>query len=179
MKSFVLITILMLCCVLAFAQAKQQKKKTYYKTWVKLYNDNKPGGLLYQVTDTSILITDSFEFDELHFEATQNLNHLIYYDIRFIELKRKKSAGQAALIGALSGLVIGGILGFADGDDDGGIISFTAGEKALIGGGMGAITGAGLGVMLSSFKFRIPINGKKRQLDRNRKRLERFSIQNP
>lgn len=58
---------------------------------------------------------------------------------------RGRSALRGFGIGLLTGAVIGGIIGFADGDDPAGWFSFTAEEKALLFGGALGVAGGTLG----------------------------------
>ena len=66
--------------------------------------------------------------------------------------------GRGALeelgIGLLSGAAMGALVGFASGDDDPGILAFTAEEKALLGGvffgGIGGLLGLSFGAAIGS-----------------------------
>lgn len=66
-------------------------------------------------------------------------------------IKTKRSGGENILIGALSGAVVGGVIGFLQGDDEPGWFSYSKEDYALmgvlagtaVGGGIGAITIAG------------------------------------
>jgi hypothetical protein len=59
------------------------------------------------------------------------------------------NAGRGALIGLFVGAMAGGFIGYAQGDDPPGILSFSAGDKAvlgaLLGGGGGALVGVIIG----------------------------------
>lgn len=65
-----------------------------------------------------------------------------------------RSRGRGALrglgIGFAAGAVGGALLGLADGDDSGGIINFTAEEKALMGATVFGVTGGLLGAAIGA-----------------------------
>jgi hypothetical protein len=50
------------------------------------------------------------------------------------DVRHLRGAGEGFLYSGLTGVTIGAIIGFADGDDKGGFLAFSAGEKAFIGG---------------------------------------------
>lgn len=80
-----------------------------------------------------------------------------YFDktnLSTVFIEGKSNIGSDVLIGTFSGILIGALIGLADGDDTEGWFRFTAGEKALLGGlsfgGLGAIIGLISGVASSS-----------------------------
>lgn len=136
---------------------KSQIKMNFYKTWVGLKDSTEVEGVLYQVTDTSIVLTQSLLVKDYLMDSIQ-LKNLHCKWIETIQTKRKNAVGRGALIGAACGFFVGAMVGFTDGDDENSIVFFSAEEKALLGGFTGAIAGAGIGVLLGSFKLSIPIN---------------------
>jgi hypothetical protein len=101
---------------------------------------------------TRILILVGFSTDSVvvRHAADAPLETLPLSQIRRLEVSAgKRTPGQGMRRGLGLGLLIGGgtgiVLGLADGDDDPGIVSFTAGEKAMMGGlflgGLGGIAG--------------------------------------
>ena len=67
-------------------------------------------------------------------------------DIKVIKIVKKSKAGKGALYGLLIGGAAGALLGFSSGDDPyDNFFSFTAEQKALIGGASLGITGLILG----------------------------------
>jgi len=68
-------------------------------------------------------------------------------------IKTKKSGGENILIGVLGGIIVGGIIGYSQGDDEPGWFSYSREDYALAGVLMGAVVGGGIGA--------ITITGKK------------------
>lgn len=115
-----------------------------------------------------------------------------YNQIRWVHLKRKGSVGRGILIGAISGLAAGAIAGLVSGDDPpcqqnyssysyysplnnvfAGLsysmcsaFRISAGEKALIGGTMGMVTGGLIGGILGAVaRKKFTINGSKEKFN--------------
>ncbi len=72
-------------------------------------------------------------------------------DIKVIRIVKKSKAGKGALHGLLIGGAAGALLGFASGDDESDfLLSFTAEEKALIGGASWGALGLILGGIIGA-----------------------------
>jgi len=141
-----LITTLVISSHTGFSQATSKKKK------IKVYNavvsvstqKSRIVGILEKVSDSAVYLIVRKEGKEIPADI-----------IKKIVIKRKGNAGRWALAGTLSGMVVGGAIGYAAGDDecDGSIfcISFSAEEKALIsailGSGVGALAGWVIGTI--------------------------------
>jgi hypothetical protein len=65
---------------------------------------------------------------------------------------RRSRSGAGMGIGAAIGLIAGGVIGFALGDDEAGFFQLTAGEKAVLGGGGGAVLGLVVGGIVGATK---------------------------
>jgi len=147
-------------------------KNRKYKTWVKK-TDSKSRlvGVLYQVEDTKLLISNSFEHE------VYDLNQFEYqdvyaYEIEKIKLRRKGSIGRGILIGVASGFVTGAIIGFVNGDEPCHPTCFIGGsaeDLGLIGGVVGAVVG--------SLKISIPINGSESKFRYNLPGLKSYAYQ--
>ena len=71
------------------------------------------------------------------------------------------------MYGAVIGLGSGAILGLSSGNDSPGIISFTAGQKVIIGGFTGAIGGTIIGGIIGSVvRKRFQIGGSRERFDK-------------
>ncbi|MCK4407749.1 MAG: hypothetical protein KAV44_08750 [Bacteroidales bacterium] len=176
------IALIVLCCLNSLNAQDTFQKIKIYRTWVSLNSEPfKIKGVLYEVKDSSILVsrsvviqdysTDSFEIAKL------NINN-----IETIKTRRKNSIGKGVLIGAVSGLVVGVLIGLIDGDDppcpSGSWIClrYTAGQKALMAGVPLAVSGAGIGALIGSIKVKIPINGNINNYNRNKNKLRKYTI---
>ena len=141
--------------------------------WVKLYDLDEIHGVLFDVTDSSILVVDYIKSP-----STRNKQYYLdlqpivkeYYakNIVKIKIRRINQGGEAAGTGALVGGGLGFIIGFRVGLND-----FDATVGLLFGAGAGAILAAGgaiIGGALGSTKDHYIINGnnsvfKKYQLE--------------
>jgi hypothetical protein len=103
--------------------------------------------------------------------------------IKTIRFKRKASVGRGAVIGGVTGLVLGAIIGFADGDDQcppGSwcIYSATAEEKALAGGlvlcAAGTMVGVIAGAAASGQKIRI--NGDQTTFQSKQEEMKKYMV---
>ena len=144
--------------VLAQDSSKRIRKMVFE---AKVYNaDNKliTENYLLQVNDSGILLgnnPDHFSFAPYSSNPVTLVN---YKDIGLVKIRRKGSIGRGALIGAVTGIVVGALGGLISGDDDE-EFNFprnliypqqTAGQKAvsygimfgLLGGVTGFIVGA-------------------------------------
>jgi len=169
-KMFVFLMIALVASGLSAQEAPEKTK--IYRTWISLSKEPyKIRGVLYQVNDSSILVSNSFKIQDysLGRYATVELN---IEHIMKIDLRDKNSVRNGALVGAVAGLAFGGIVGYAEG----GSYFFSATETALIVGVPFSIVGAGLGAFIGSSKVVIPINGSLRTFNRNKNKLREYSI---
>ncbi len=177
-----LFAFLMIALAVSGLSAQDTTKKTkIYRTWISMNSEPfKIKGSLYQVNDSSVFVSNALkiqDYSENRFETVE----LHVKDIKIIKTRKKNSVGNGALVGAISGLVFGGLIGYASGDDSCPpgtwcIISFTAEEKALMLGVPLSIVGAGLGALIGSAKIVIPINGNAITFNQNKKELRKYSI---
>ena len=176
------IALIVLCCLNSLNAQDTFQKIKIYRTWVSLNSEPfKIKGVLYEVKDSSILVSRSVviqDYSTDRFEiAKLNINN-----IETIKTRRKNSIGKGVLIGAVSGLVVGVLIGLIDGDDppctSGSWIClrYTAGQKALMAGVPLAVSGAGIGALIGSIKVKIPINGNINNYNRNKNKLRKYTI---
>lgn len=178
MKTFLHLAILsILIANVSHAQEVQDLTKGYqfqkdnaYKTWITINPDqSKLKGFLYDKNDSSVIIRGGFKnFKEINpaeftYDDLKNLpleySSIPFSNIDVMKARRKGRVGRGVLIGALTGLAIGGLIGVISGDDPPDTyMALTAGEKALILGMPLAAIGAGVGGLLGSFKVTIPLN---------------------
>lgn len=161
------------------------------RAWVRYYGDKSKvsnslevlnlEGALYQVADSSILISNSL-ITEDYLSNNFTISSLNISDIESIAIRRKGTFGRRVLVGTLTGFAVGAIIGAASGDDppcqsgEWCLFDFSAGEKAMMAGvGLGII-GAGVGAAVGSIKVNIPINRSMGKYKSEKKRMRRYSI---
>ena len=97
--------------------------------------------------------------------------------MNIIKIRRKGKVGRGVWIGAVSGMVVGALAGFADGDDpEDQWFRSTASEKALGLGLTGAVIGTGVGPLIASKKEIIIINGLFRNYEIKLKEIQSYSL---
>lgn len=152
--------------------------KKMYKTWLTLKSEPfKSKGILYQSKESSILIAPMVKNRQLI--SDKYIVDFQISNIETIKLRRNNKIGKGILVGAITGLVTGGLIGLIDGDDPPGTwFAFSAEEKATIGGVYLAVCGAGIGAIIGSIKIKIPINGSSEKYRKNKISLRGYSVKN-
>jgi hypothetical protein len=120
-------------------------------------------GVLYQLNDSSILVSNSLKRKDY---STDNFTvaNLNIAGIETIKIRRRGAFGKGVLIGTVSGMVIGSALG--SGDDYSGALLAVGLTMA------GTVIGAGVG----SIKIKIPINRSMDQYNTNKSKLRKRAI---
>lgn len=180
----VVVFILLFCLYSINAQDTIQNNKIY-KTWVSLNSmPFKINGVLYEIKDSSILVSNSFMIKDYSADRFK-ITNLFINEIETIKIRRKNNIGRGILIGAISGIVFGSMLGMLSGDDPPctgpdawgcEIFRQSAGGKALAGGVMFAFVGTGTGALIGSFKTKIPIKGSIRNYNSKKNKLREYSV---
>ena len=148
-----------------------QKSKPY-KVWIKqMDNPTVIKGFLSSVDEYSLKIGKNIS-------AVDSASVIIVdaERINLIKLRRKGRIGRGAGIGAASGVLLGGILGLADGDDEPGWFSATKEEKAVGGGILLVIPGAAVGAGVGAIKKKIEIGGNMENYRMNIAELRTYSL---
>ncbi len=170
MKTLKLIALVVMILSMNFiyTQEKVQKVKIY-KTWIILNDESKIHGILYQLKDSSILVTNI---------KTEESQEIDIKDIQKIKIRRKNSIGRGAVIGGVSGLVVGGIVGYMNGDDPDGISLFKmSAEEKAVSTGVGFLPiGAGVGILVGTIKKKFDINGNISNYNKNIQQLRKYAI---
>ena len=149
MKAVHFLSVLSLVFTLATTHA--QKVQTY-KVWVTLVNNTQVKGTLHAANENEIVILDK---DLVQINLARET-------IGIIKIRKKGSIGRGALLGTASGALAGGVIGYAGGDDEPGILSFSAEDKAAIGAILAAPVGALVGIAIGSGREEFVINGSKK-----------------
>ncbi|MBV5314423.1 MAG: hypothetical protein JZU47_14070 [Prolixibacteraceae bacterium] len=161
---FVLLLILLNCSSgLVHSQNQPVKKPKPYDSWVKT-PDHLYRGILYQVQDSSIRISDP------------NINKLILFnfqDINQVQLRRKNSVLTGAIVGGTIGILpsIALLSIFREN-----IVGLYLPVVAVV-GLSGAAIGTGIGAGIGSIRITIPIERKRENFDRYRSKLDYFATQ--
>ena len=160
-------------------------KKRIYKISIITSESEKVNGYLANLSDSGLHVSDTpirISLDNLNnYQSSYS-----YYHLEKIEIKRKAAAGRGAWQGALIGLAAGAIVGFASGDDPvaptynnpndplgsaiGNVFSsvynsvrMTAGEKAVLGGFVGAVTATLTGALIATLVKKNFIIGRNKE----------------
>jgi len=173
----------------------ERKAKNLRIVNLSLYSEpHKLKNVSYEIKDSSILVSNS---------VTGNFE-VFYNNIKSVDVRRKNGGKRAAIgaaIGAATGLLLGYGIGSAVGDDPpcpppffsptqsilvalqqlyaaafDPCTSRTAEEKAEAGAAFGMIYGALIGAAVGWGRVKIPIKGSFEKFDRNKSKLERYSI---
>lgn len=174
---FINVILIVLCCLNSLNAQDTIQKKKIYRTWVSLNSEPfKFKGVLYEVKDSSILVSRSLVIKEYLSDRSEMVN-LNINNIEIIRTRKNNNIGKGILIGALSGFIAGGAIGLISGDDPpDSFLPFTAGAKAMITGVLLSVAGADIGGVIGSFKVKIPINGSIDNYNRNKNKLRGYSV---
>lgn len=111
--------------------------------WANVYNaDVLTSGILYAVNDTSVVLLSRQEFEKFKQRKEYKFTIIPSRTIYMIKVARVGKFTRSLAIGALAGLVIGGVVGASQGDDPVGTPrELTGKEKMGIGAGAGLAAG--------------------------------------
>ena len=149
MKAIFLLCCTVLFCQLAFSQDTTLKKNYYIK--LRLWQTNGPTRDLYlaDINDTALIISS----EPVNFrKSIMNTTAVSYPQVEMATVKRRGSVGRGILIGGLSGLIGGGIVGAATYKRcDDCLWDFGVGPNiaagSILGAGAGVLTGAIVGAL--------------------------------
>jgi hypothetical protein len=177
-KLLLVSTILIYISFLSSAQQDTLPKSKTFKAWIKFVDGseiklkwgNEINGILYQINDSSLSISNLIEFTD-HTQGFVVPINIDYTSIKVIKIRSGKSIGKGIVIGAATGLIFGGLVGYYAGQ------AYSEELTAPI-LGVGAFFGTAgglIGGLLGSLKIIIPINGSMAKFSNNKGRLERYS----
>jgi hypothetical protein len=177
---------LLLCMLFlqGHAQDSVPKRLLKYKISVIEWNGSKQTGYLGYINDSILYVSTTQVAVNQPAQHISKRSALDFSQIRWVHLKRKGSVGRGILIGAISGLAAGAIVGLVSGDDPScqrsasdpnqyniysgfgysmcSAFSISAGEKAVIGGTLGMVTGGLIGGIIGAVaRKKFSINGSK------------------
>ena len=136
-------------------------------------------GFLYQVNDSSIMLSNSSSVENYTLgNFNFSVSEIDVIDIQMIHIKVKKRTKNGALIGAVSGMVVGLVWGLAENSSsssyyvDIGEDWWSPAGGAIIGGAVGAVGGA----LIGSIGINIPLNGSMDNYKQNKAKLAKYSL---
>jgi hypothetical protein len=179
MKKHVIITLLLMY-VPFLLPAQQDTVPKIYKTWITLNDNSKEvKGILYEIKDSSIVVTNSLSRSDLLY-GNFNITIIDYGNINIVKNRRNNRVLFGFLGGITLGFATGAIIGYSQGDDQCPInkwciFQMTARDKASVGGILGALAGAGIGTIMGLVKIKIPISGNFEKFNKNKSRLKKYS----
>ena len=132
-------------------------------------------GALFELKDTSILFSNKLVKED-YYNGNYTVSEIAIEDITLIKTRLPNSSIKGFFLGAGIGVGVGVIAGFISGDDDSGWFSFTAEEKALMGGISLGVVGSLVGTILGSLSFKIPLDGNVNKYQSKKAELERYTI---
>ena len=147
------------------SQTTDQKKPVNYQAWVTSFHEFSTPCYLSSLEDSIIGF------------YTIAINETMYFridEIHTLEFRKKGNVGTGAIFGAITGFLVGGIIGIAQGDDPPGIFSFSASTKGLVLGAVSILPGALIGGIIGTAKVKIPIYGSQKNYNAQRAQLEKY-----
>ena len=166
MKQFLVFTALVLVAMVSAAQEERTPRKVTLKLTLKDSIQRVEYGYLAALADSGIVMVKSpVSFD--HAIRNSNNNVIPYQNLNEVTIKRKGSVGKGILIGTISGMLVGAIVGYAsykpvNCDNAFICLDFGPGYDAAAGATIGSVLGASLGGILGAVaKTRFVIGGKK------------------
>ncbi len=153
-----------------YAQDASTRPKIY-RTWIYLNSGFVINGSLYQVNDSSIVVSSSFRVQD-YLDNRYEIFELPINNIETIKIRRNKSVGTGLWLGAISGFTIGFVVGHSTAENS----FFSGSEVGFILGTPGAVAGAVLGAIVGSLKTNISIDGSIDTFNKNKERLKKYSI---
>ena len=161
--------LLIISNLFCYGQVDSAVVKRIFKASITQIKGRNASGYLAAVGDSTIFLADNAPLHGMYGKEGTNLIKFHCSGIESVVIRRKGATGRGFLYGAVIGLGSGAIPGLLSGNDPPGFISFTAGQKAIIGGFAGAIAGTIIGGIIGSVaKKRFQIGGRRERFDKMR-----------
>jgi len=160
------------------AQYPQVKTAKLFRTWISLEGGGKKSGILYEVRDSSIILSDSRKKTDYTESGNYHLTKLNVRDITVIRMRKNNAVRRGIMIGGLSGAFVGGLIGLTSTNTvknktaSAGLTISAVIFSSIFVGTCGAIIGAAF----SPIRSHVNIHGSLHKFDKNRDNLARRSI---
>ena len=175
MKPIELIPIALVALILlTITEATLKAQNKYfrpYETWVTKLNELPESyGILHDVNDSSIVLTNSMK---LRNYKSSGYHSISIDQIDKIKLRRKGKLWRSALIGIGVGAVVGGLIANLSYNDNApcGWFCISRGANTAIGATGFGLLGGFVGTIVGLARISIPINGQKSNFKANEDRL--------
>ncbi len=167
MKLFLIIGLTVCCSIFAVAKENSPKKTKVYQVWITHNGSQIVKGILYEVGDSSLFITESVNYPnpkEFHFS-----------DVERLKVRREKSIGRGTVVGSAIGFASGTVVGAA-------LLGSSSVESyvllwpiPVISGLAYGVLGAGIGALTGTIKDRFPMKGNFENFEKYRGNLQDYS----
>lgn len=178
MKAFTIALFLSTLFSISLAQEDPRRTKIYNaRVLIMDVPRQSVNGTLFEIKDSSLVLSSVVQRN-ISSIGSSYLNEVHFSVMEAVKIKRKNSTWRGLGFGALAGLTVGAIAGFASGSDPKeDWFAFTAAEKALIGVILGAPLGGAVGAVVgSTVKVSIPINGNFDLFRQKKPILQQYSL---
>jgi len=168
MKKIIIILCLLLCYTTEIQAQRKNKKIKVYKAWVTMIDGSKPNrinGILYFADEDFIKV-------KYKISGVYSVNAIDPRNIKKIKIRRKGKVGRGILIGAVTGIGVGAILGYSEKDQ----FFHTKESNAAAYGVTLGLLGVPIGASISSGKKRFVINGDIEKYREHLKTLQKYTI---
>jgi hypothetical protein len=182
-RKLTLAYVLLICSsILSFSQefylAQDNKSSTtvslpksrIYKTWVSLNSyKGQIKGVLFEIRDSSVLLSNSLVKEDYQ-SGNIKVTNIWFNDIDHISVRKKNKILNSTLIGSAAGLATEIIAAYSvtNNKDESAFLALVYSLPSIV-------FGAGIGALIGSFRFHIPVKGSFEYFKGNQNRLEKFS----
>ena len=171
---FLAISIFFLTVQSSFGQTTSSTKKIY-KVWVK------PKAKASIIQGYLIDVGDTLVISPKYADANQPLKRISLDDVEYVDVQRKGKMGRSMLVGALTGIVAGALIGadsYKEKECPPGQFCFGQGKGLQVLGG--SILGGGMGLLIGgiagSMKVQIPIQGNSINGNAQKEELRKYQL---
>jgi len=145
------------------AQVSEQKKFIVFKTTVIDDNNVSHHGFLATMDDSTLYLSPqkfALTFEKISLKGFKGFN---YNQISVVNLQRKGSTGRAMIIGGVTGLLVGAIIGASQPVNAGGFNTIARPLDGIIGAAIGGGIGCLLGAAISTLSKKVFVIGQQKE----------------